>query len=78
MKRGQITLVAKVAGVSRTMISLMLKGERRPHWESAKRMGKRLGLDPVLLVDGTKAQLTEAFGAVKKGEPDGIDDEANA
>jgi len=64
MKHGEQVKVAIAAGVTPAFLSQILKGKRRPRWDRAKEMGKRIDVDPVLLVDGDPGDIEKALGEV--------------
>ncbi len=64
MKHGEQVKVAELAGVTPAFLSQILKGTRRPRWDRAKDMGKRIDVDPVLLVDGDPGEIEEALDEV--------------
>ena len=66
MKHGEQVKVAELAGITPAFLSQILKGKRRPRWDRAKDMGKRIDVDPVLLVDGAPEEIEKALGKVAK------------
>ena len=56
--------IARQAGISRSFLSLVLSGKRRPSWTKAKVLSKVTGTRPELWLDGTPQQMKRA---IKKG-----------
>jgi transcriptional regulator with XRE-family HTH domain len=61
MKHGIQTELAKRTGLSVSMVNKLLLGQRRPSWETAKRLAKATGTKPILWMEGTAAQLRAAI-----------------
>ncbi len=55
--------LAENAGISAAMLSLILKGERRPSWKAAKRLAEVTDTKPELWLDGTPEQIKETLNS---------------
>ena len=73
MKHGMQLKVAELAGITPAFLSQILKGKRRPLWDRAKDMGKRIDVDPIVLVDGDLPEIEKALDEVAEK----IDNEDN-
>jgi plasmid maintenance system antidote protein VapI len=54
--------LAKICNIHESMVSLILKGERRPSWDVAKKLAKATGTDPYLWME---YKISEMLKAVK-------------
>lgn len=66
MKHGFQIKLAEKTGLSEGFISLMLRGERRPGWDNAKRLAEVTNSDPAIWMEldlkKIEAALTEWSG----------------
>ena len=57
--------LAENAGISPAMLSLILKGERRPSWKTAKRLAEVTDTKPELWLDGTPEEIKTVLNCSK-------------
>jgi transcriptional regulator with XRE-family HTH domain len=53
--------LAKKAKLTQGYISMILKGDRRPSWDQAKKLAKLTGTDPALWMEGTPKKKSAAL-----------------
>ena len=53
--------LAEKAGISPSMLSLIISGKRRPSWKVAKRLSKITGTKPELWLDGTPKAIKKTL-----------------
>jgi len=57
--------IAEQAGVTPSFLSRLLAGERRPNWQTAKRLAAATGTDPVLWLEAEAAELRRVVDEIK-------------
>jgi len=60
MKHGDQKKLSDVTGISRSLISAILKGKRRPSWDKAKRLARVTSTEPQLWMEGDARAIKEA------------------
>ena len=61
MKHGIQKQIAEAAELSATMISLILSGNKRPSWSTAKRLAAATNTAPVLWLEGSPNEIKKAL-----------------
>jgi len=56
-----ITKIAKQSGISQGFLSNIIRGERRPHYKTAKKIAAATDTDPVLWLEGSPEQIKNAL-----------------
>ena len=57
--------LAKRAGITEGMVSLILSGERRPSWDVAKKLAAATGTDPYLWMEYKISEMLQAVREAK-------------
>jgi len=66
MKTIKQSKIAKMANLSRSFLSLIIAGKRRPSYSTAKRLAKVTGTDPVLWLEGKPEEIRDELNNNKQ------------